>query len=204
MITIIHYGVGNISAFLNIFNELGIVCKIAKSHHDLANATKLILPGVGHFDYAMKKLANSGMIDPITELVLDKRIPILGVCVGMQMMANHSEEGQKEGLGWIDAEVEKIKIQATDLNVVLPHMGWNSVKIVQQSPLFDNIETDNDFYFLHSYYMKCKNHDNVLATMKYGHELTAVVKNNNVFGIQCHPEKSHTVGLQFLRNFAKL
>lgn len=204
MMTIVHYGVGNISAFLNIFNELGIVCKIAKSHHDLANATKLILPGVGHFDFAMKKLKQSGMITTLNELVLGKKVPVLGVCVGMQMMANESDEGHEKGLGWIDAKIKKIQTDKLEEKLVIPHMGWNTVDIVKQSPIFDNLEINSDFYFLHSYYMKCENKNNILATVKYGREFTAIVQNENIFGIQCHPEKSHQMGSQLLENFAKI
>lgn len=204
MITIVHYGVGNISAFLNIFRELGIACKIAKTQQDLLNATKLILPGVGHFDFAMKKLQQSGMVATLNDLVLDKKTPVLGICVGMQMMANESEEGQEKGLGWINGKIKKIQTNKTNEKLIIPHMGWNTVDIVKKSPLFDNLELNNDFYFLHSYYMKCNNQDNVLATVKYGEEFTTIVQNENIYGIQCHPEKSHQIGAQLLENFAKI
>lgn len=204
MITIVHYGVGNITAFLNIFKELGIVCTLAQSKIDLLRATKLILPGVGHFDFAMQKLKESGMIDTLNQRVLEDKIPVLGICVGMQMMAKNSEEGISEGLGWIDAKVKKVNTDNLNQKTLLPHMGWNSVNIKARSALFDGFKSYEDFYFLHSYFMECENHKDILATVDYGGEITAIVQNENIYGIQCHPEKSHQIGIKFLENFAKM
>lgn len=204
MITIVDYGVGNIQAFGNIYKELGVQCSVAKNQFDLQKATKLILPGVGHFDFAMKKLKDSGMIPTLNELVQIQKIPVLGVCVGMQMMAKRSDEGVLPGLGWFDAEVKKIDTTSLQQKTLLPHMGWNSVKQVKKNIFFDQIENSEEFYFLHSFCMKCNNIDNVVATANYGEEFAAIVQKEQIIGIQCHPEKSHQVGIYFLHNFAKL
>ena len=204
MITIVDYGVGNIQAFVNIYKELGIPCFLAKTKDDLNNASKIILPGVGHFDFAMKKLTDSGMIEILNHKVLQEKTPVLGICVGMQMMAKNSDEGVLNGLGWFDAEVKKIDTTSLQQKTLLPHMGWNSVKQVKKNIFFDQIENSEEFYFLHSFCMKCNNIDNVVATANYGEEFAAIVQKEQIIGIQCHPEKSHQVGIYFLHNFAKL
>lgn len=204
MITIIDYGVGNINAFQNIYKTLGKEICIAKKANDLKNATKLILPGVGHFDYAMNKFKNSGMIDIVTELVQKNHIPILGICVGMQMLANFSEEGLLPGLGWIDAEVKKIDSSLLQQTTRLPHMGWNDIKIVVNNPLFHNLHNSPMYYFLHSYYFDCKTKSNLIATTTYGSTFACAVNSKNVFGVQFHPEKSHLYGIKLLENFSNL
>jgi glutamine amidotransferase len=204
MITIIDYGVGNINAFINVYKRLNIPIQIAKKAEDLSNVDKLILPGVGHFDHAMSKLSNSGMLKELNELVLEKKIPIIGICVGMQMMANSSDEGTLEGLRWIDGSVKKFDETKIKQVTRLPHMGWNDVAPVVQNPLFVGLEKDALFYFLHSYYFECKNSDNILAVSEYGDKFTCAVCNDNIYGIQFHPEKSHKYGETLLANFAKL
>lgn len=204
MITIIDYGVGNINAFLNIYKSLGVDVKIAQNSSELNGATKLILPGVGHFDYAMNKFQNSGMIDEVSELVLIKTVPVLGICVGMQMLATSSEEGNLNGLGWIDASVKKIDTSLLMQTTQLPHMGWNDVEVEKSNLLFRNIETRPKFYFLHSYYFQCNQQDNVIASSTYGNTFTCAVNFNNIYGVQFHPEKSHQYGIKLLENFSKL
>lgn len=204
MITIVDYGVGNIAAFLNIFKELGITCSLAKTKEDLIDAKKIILPGVGHFDFAMQKLTDSGMIEILNHKVLQEKTPVLGICVGMQMMAKSSEEGKLNGLNWITAKVKKINTSALHQNTLLPHMGWNTIEIKQHSTLFHDFQSDPDFYFLHSYVMECQDKNNILATAEYGEEITVIVQKDNIYGIQCHPEKSHQIGVQFLNNFVNL
>ena len=204
MITIVDYGVGNIAAFLNIFKELGIPCSLAKTKEDLIDAKKIILPGVGHFDFAMQKLTKSGMIETLHDKVLQEKIPVLGICVGMQIMAQSSEEGKLDGLNWITGKVKKIDTSALLQNTLLPHMGWNSIDIQQNSGLFNNFQNEADFYFLHSYVMECQDKNNILATTEYGEEITVIVQKDNIYGIQCHPEKSHQIGVQFLNNFVNL
>lgn len=204
MITIVDYGIGNINAFLNIFNELGIQCKLASSSEQLNNVSKLILPGVGHFDFAMQKLNNSGMVEKLNTLVLVEKIPVLGICVGMQMMANESDEGTLKGLGWIDAKVKKITFSTNEVNTILPHMGWNTITVLNNNKIVQDFNKTEDFYFLHSYYMHCTNTENVIAHSFYGIEFACLVQNENIYGIQCHPEKSHQIGIKLLNNFANL
>ena len=204
MITIIDYGVGNINAFVNVYKRLNIPTKIAKSAIDLVDVHKLILPGVGHFDHAMSELLKSGMLDKLNELVLDKKVPVLGICVGMQLMANSSDEGTFGGLRWIDASVKKFDKARINLVTPLPHMGWNDVIPVLDNPLFYGLEKDSLFYFLHSYFIECNNINNVLATTEYGDKFTSAVYSQNIYGVQFHPEKSHKYGETLLHNFAKL
>jgi glutamine amidotransferase len=204
MVTIIDYGVGNINAFVNVYKRVDQPVKIARSKSELEGASKLILPGVGHFDHAMTQLNQSGMRDSLDHMVLEQNIPVIGICVGMQMMANGSEEGKVEGLKWIDAEVLKFDERKINLITRLPHMGWNDVVPALQHPLFEGLEKDAIFYFLHTYYFKCNNDDDVLATTDYGISFTSAAMHRNRYGIQFHPEKSHHYGEILLHNFAKL
>jgi glutamine amidotransferase len=202
MITIIDYGVGNIFAFQNVYKRLNIPTKIAKNSSDLEFAEKIILPGVGAFDYAMHRLNASGMREKLDELVLGKKVPVLGICVGMQMMGNKSDEGVMEGLKWINADILKFDESLIKHRTKLPHMGWNDVIKVQNNILFVELDEQAIFYFLHSYYFKCNNHEDVIATTEYGISFTSAVNVNNIFGIQFHPEKSHRYGELLLSNFA--
>ena len=155
MIYIIDYGLGNLGAFYNIYKRLNIETRFAKKVEDLINVDKIILPGVGAFDHAMDKLNNSGMREKLDELVLVKNIPVIGICVGMQILAKSSEEGNLSGLGWIDGDVKKFDITKIEYHTKLPHMGWNNIEIKNQAPLFDNLDSNSLFYFLHSYYFEC-------------------------------------------------
>ena len=204
MITIIDYGVGNVFAFQNVFNRLNIPSKIAKSVDDLISASKLILPGVGHFDYAMSQLNKSGMRDRLDELVLIEKIPVMGICVGMQMMAHKSDEGTLDGLCWIDACVKKFDEATINHHTKLPHMGWNDVKPNENHPLFRGLEQEAIFYFLHSFYFKCSNQENSISKTDYGINFSSSVQHDNIYGIQFHPEKSHSYGERLLKNFANL
>ena len=204
MIKIIDYGLGNVQAFLNIYKILHIPVQVAKSAEDLDNATKLILPGVGHFDYAMQSFNVSGMREKVTELVLQRNIPILGVCVGMQMMADSSEEGEECGLGWIHGVVKGLA-SIVNNNEPLPHMGWNNIQIHYEKGLFKNMNSgDLEFYFLHSYYFDCASKENCIAEADYSSNFCCAVNNKNIFGVQFHPEKSHHYGVNLLRNFAEI
>ena len=204
MITIIDYGVGNIFAFQNVYKRLDIPTKIAKSSEDLKGAQKLILPGVGSFDYAMNRLNYSGMRDKLDELVLEKKIPVIGICVGMQMMGNRSDEGNEEGLKWIDGEILKFDEKLIQHRTKLPHMGWNDIVPVNDHSLFKGLERDAIFYFLHSFYFKCKNPTDTIAISEYGIPFSSAVNKDHIFGIQFHPEKSHHYGERLLHNFAIL
>lgn len=204
MITLIDYGVGNINAFVNVYKRVDVPVKIAKTKEDLIGAEKLILPGVGHFDHAMTQLNNSGMRDTLDKMVLVDKIPVIGICVGMQMMANNSDEGTLEGLKWIDATVRKFDESKINQVTRLPHMGWNDVKPVKDITLFKGLEKDAIFYFLHTYYFECNNPNDVMAVTEYGGEFASAAHHENKYGIQFHPEKSHSYGETLLHNFAKL
>lgn len=204
MLTIIDYGVGNIFAFQNVYKRLNILTNVAKNIEDLVDADKLILPGVGNFDYAMSQLNNSGLRARLDELVLINKVPVLGICVGMQMMANDSEEGKLKGLGWIDASVKKFDPKKIDYHTKLPHMGWNDVNPVRNNKLFKGLEKNSIFYFLHNYYFKCNNLDETISTTNYGVKFASSIQNDNIYGIQFHPEKSHSYGEKLLYNFANL
>jgi glutamine amidotransferase len=204
MITLIDYGVGNIFAFQNVYKRLNIPTKIAKTQEDLLNAKKLILPGVGSFDYAMGQLNASGMREKLDELVLKKKVPVIGICVGMQMMGNRSDEGKLEGLKWIDAAILKFDERLIQQRTKLPHMGWNDVSPIKVHPLFVGLEQDAIFYFLHSFYFQCENPTDRIAVSEYGLSFSSAVNKDNIYGIQFHPEKSHQYGEKLLHNFAKL
>jgi len=204
MIAIIDYGVGNINAFINVYRKLSIDIKRATNENDLNGATRLILPGVGAFDHAMSQFESSGMHAKVEKMVIQDKIPILGVCVGMQMLAKSSTEGNLPGLGWIDGTVKRFNSDDIPFETKFPHMGWNKVTFVKQSPLFDDMKATSEFYFLHSYYFQCNNENNILSIANYGVEFTVAVNHENIYGIQCHPEKSHQDGVQLLKNFANL
>ena len=204
MLTIIDYGVGNIFAFQNVYKRLNIPTKVAKNIEDLANVDKLILPGVGNFDYAMNQLNNSGLRTRLDELVLINKIPVIGICIGMQIMANDSEEGISKGLGWIDASVKKFNSSKIEFHTKLPHMGWNDVIPIGHNKLFEGLDKNSIFYFLHSYYFSCHNKNQTISTSEYGIKFTSCVQHENIYGIQFNPEKSHSYGEKLLHNFAKL
>lgn len=202
--TIIDYGLGNVRAFANVYNRLNIPVIIAKRAEDVEKATKIILPGVGAFDHAMRRLDQSGMRDILDEIVLHRKVNVLGICVGMQMLARSSEEGILPGLGWIDAEVKKFDFSGSEHTAYVPHMGWNDVKVEKFNGLFRELDNDGRFYFLHSYYVVCNHNDNISAVTDYGGDFVSAVNSGNIFGVQFHPEKSHQWGIQLLKNFANL
>jgi glutamine amidotransferase len=204
MITIVNYGLGNIQAIANIYKRLGVAVQVASTDKELADAQRIILPGVGAFDWAMMKLNQSGMRDRLDELVTVKGRPVLGICVGMQMMANRSDEGEAAGLGWINADVRKFDEASFKQKTHLPHMGWNDVLPQQPGGLFEGLETEARFYFLHSYYFAPRNLNDVLAVTDYNGKYASSVGRANVYGVQFHPEKSHQWGIQLLKNFSEL
>jgi len=204
MIAIIDYGLGNVLAFLNVYRRLNIPVSVAKTAGDLVGASKVILPGVGAFDHAMQQLNQSGMRQAIEQLVLQQDVPLLGICVGMQILADSSDEGKLPGLGWIDGTVRKFDVSTLAHGTHLPHMGWNDVKPAVGSGLFKGMEQDARFYFLHSYYFDCRKPEDILALSDYGVPFASAVNHNNVYGVQFHPEKSHHCGSQLLINFAEM
>jgi imidazole glycerol-phosphate synthase subunit HisH len=204
MIAIIDYGLGNIRAFANVYKNSNIPYKIVGKADDLAGATKIILPGVGAFDHAMELLQKSGMREVLDDLVLKRNIPVLGICVGMQILARRSEEGKLYGLGWIDGEVKKFDCSIFAHSTYLPHMGWNEVNIIQPNDLFKGLNSGSRFYFLHSYFFDCNRKENIIAQTNYGTQFCCVLNAGNIYGVQFHPEKSHKNGIQLLKNFALL
>ncbi len=201
MIGIINYGLGNIQSFLNSYRLLGIDSCSVSNFYDLKKCDHLVLPGVGAFDEAMTRLNASNLINSIEKLVFEENIPILGICVGLQIMARRSEEGKNRGLGWIDADVGLIK---KTKNLPLPHMGWNKINIKNNEARILNGIDDRSFYFLHSYCLKMDSLDAIIATSEYGSSIVSAINKNNIYGCQFHPEKSHSAGLKILENFAKI
>lgn len=201
MIGIIDYGLGNIQSFLNGFRILDVPAIPVKNKFDLQKIDRAILPGVGAFDSAIQRLNDFDLVQDLEDLVLNQSLPILGVCVGLQIMARSSEEGIKKGLAWLDADVKMINKKD---KLPLPHMGWNEIDIKSNtSKLLLNLDKPR-FYFLHSYYLSMDKKNDQIATTNYGGFLTAAVQKNNIYGCQFHPEKSHSSGLKVLENFSKL
>jgi glutamine amidotransferase len=204
MIGIINYGSGNVQAIANIYNRTNIIYKIIHKPEELNDVDKLILPGVGAFDETMRVLNSSGLKEKLDEEVLINKKPVLGICVGMQILSDGSEEGDLQGLGWIKGYVKKFDILKVREKPFIPHMGWNNVDPKIQHDLFNNVENELGFYFVHSYYFEVLNDNNILATTDYGDKFTSAVFNENIYGVQFHPEKSHSNGIQLLSNFSRL
>ncbi len=202
MIALVDYGLGNIQALSNIYRRLNIEVNCVSRAEDLRFAEKIVLPGVGAFDWAMSRLNDSGMRRMLDELVLERGMPVLGVCVGMQMLSNGSEEGGLPGLGWVPGKVRRFDESVLKTKTHLPHMGWNTVA-PKGHPLFAGIDTP-EFYFLHSYFFEPESAGNVLAETDYGTRFASAVYRDHIFGVQFHPEKSHDWGVQLLRNFVTL
>ena len=203
MIGIVNYGVGNIKALVNQYEILNIKHIVINEKEQFNKVEKIILPGVGSFDYCKTQLENSKLIDALNENVCVLNKPVLGICVGMQLMANHSEEGDIQGLGWIDSKVVKFKMN-DKLRYKVPHIGWNSTYIEKKSPLFDGISNDSMFYFVHSFHINCHNKEDILTTSNYEYSFSSAIQRDNIYGTQFHPEKSHDLGEQLLKNFLNI
>lgn len=203
MIGIISYGVGNVRAFLNIYERFGLAAKLVKEPGDLTSVTHLVLPGVGSFDWAMERLNSTGLRPALDEAVCERRIPTLGVCVGMQILVESSEEGSARGLGWIDGACRKLRLDGV-ANIRLPHMGWNRVALEHGEPLFEGFDEEAEFYFLHSFHVVPRETEVAIGHTEYGERFVAAIRAGNVLGVQFHPEKSHAWGERLLVNFAGL
>jgi glutamine amidotransferase len=204
MITIINYGSGNISAIGNIYEQLKVPFKIANRPDEVLGAEKIILPGVGAFDETISMLDESGFRKVLDKEVLVNKIPVIGICVGMQILAKTSEEGSLPGLGWIDGVVRKFDKTLLPFKPKIPHLGWNSIELTRNSHLYEGIIEEEGFYFLHSYYFECNKEDDVLSRTYYGKNFASSINNNNIYGVQFHPEKSHFNGIKLLHNFSKI
>ena len=204
MITIIDYGSGNIKAIANIYEKLKVGYRIAFTPEQVVGAQKIFLPGVGAFDETISKLDSTGFRRVLDKEVLENKVPIMGICVGMQILADSSEEGTCKGLGYIKGKVKKIDAKLISHKPKLPHLGWNSIEILKSSDLLKDIDSVLGFYFLHTYYFECEDQSNILATSNYGATFATAVNRENIFGIQFHPEKSHHNGVKLLHNFANL
>jgi len=203
MITIVDYGVGNLGSIINMLKKVGAKAKASSDPEVLWQAEKLILPGVGAFDPGMRKLNEVGLVPLLNELVLEKKVPVIGLCLGMQLMTNGSEEGTEAGLGWIDAETVRFEFGPENAHLKIPHMGWNTLDIQRQHPLVSDLGPESRFYFVHSYHIVCNDEADVVAYTDYGYLLAAVINKGNIMGAQFHPEKSHKYGMQLLKNFAE-
>lgn len=204
MISIVDYGLGNVRAFVNALNLIGVKTEAVNNASKLNKSSKIILPGVGSFDHAIEKLNSSGMRDTLEQLVINDKIPILGVCVGMQILAESSREGRLSGLGWIKGKVKMLDASKLQAKPKLPHMGWNNISIQRNIDLMLGLNSSSMFYFLHSYYFDCEDNNEVITTTKYGIEFSSSINKENIFGVQFHPEKSHIYGIKLLSNFSKL
>ena len=203
MIGIVDYGLGNINAINNIYHSLNIPSMLISNKEELCKAERLIIPGVGAFDWAMECLNNSGMKEELNECIIRKKIPVLGICIGMQIMCCSSEEGKAKGLCWVDAKVKKLGLSNSN-KIQIPHMGWNSITVDKSQTLFKSVNTSIGFYFLHSYYVDCGKTSIEIAYAHHGVNFTASFCYNNIFAVQFHPEKSHDNGVQLFKNFAEV
>ena len=202
MVTIVNYSVGNLESIRNILKKIGVESRISSDEHDLQTAEKLILPGVGAFDTCAQKLNESGLLPMLNKRVLENKVPVLGICVGLQLMLNGSEEGELPGLSWVQGTCVKFKQELLPANFAVPHMGWTDVMPTGSSRLFEGIDEPR-FYFVHSYHPQLANTSDALVTAKYGYEFVAGVVRENIMGVQFHPEKSHKFGMKLLENFIK-
>ena len=203
MIAVLDYGMGNVGSILNMFQRVNVPARLTASRQEIERASKIVLPGVGAFDHGMRNLRSATFYKVLQEQVRDRGIPLLGICLGMQLLARSSEEGTEVGLGWVDARVVRFRPLVTD-GLKVPHMGWNLVELRRASALFADMYPEPRFYFVHSYHCVCEDPGDVLATSAYGSQFVAALQHGNVYGVQFHPEKSHKFGMRILENFARL
>ena len=205
-IHVIDYDCGNLGSITNMLRRIGVPAKLTRNPADIEKAKKIILPGVGAFDQCVKNLDSYGFRDVLNKLALEDKIPVLGICVGFQLMTDSSEEGNLQGLGWLKAKTKDMRrLVDPKENAKFPHIGWNFFDRAKTHPLFENMPDDDPrFYFVHTYHVACENQDDLLATTSYkGLKVTAAAGRDNIIGMQCHPEKSHKFGMQIFRNFSK-
>lgn len=200
-VVVIDYGMGNVGSVMNMLKKAGATALLSKVPGDLDLADRLILPGVGAFDTGMQNLQRMGYLDALNYQVIDKRTPILGICIGAQLFTRGSEEGCEPGLGWLDADTVRFRFPEDADKPKVPHMGWNTVQICKPTSLFPDTEQGRRFYFVHSFHLRCNNPGDVLTSTHHGYEFTSAVCHGNILGVQFHPEKSHRWGLELFRAF---
>lgn len=201
MIIIVDYNTGNLNSIKNILKKIGADSLITNDPDKISNATKLILPGVGHFDYGMRNLQSLNLIEVLNKKVLEEKVPILGICLGVQLFTKGSEEGNEPGLGWIDGRTRAFDKNRLDTRLKIPHMGWSDVRFKPGSKLFNGFTETPRFYFVHSYHLVCNNPHDEMVYGEHGYEFVAGVEHENVVGVQFHPEKSHRFGMKVMENF---
>jgi glutamine amidotransferase len=203
MITIVDYGMGNLGSVLNMFKKVGAAARISSDLNEISKAEKILLPGVGAFDAAMQRITDAGMKDILSNKAMVEKIPVLGICLGMQLLTQGSEEGVLDGLGWIKGKAYHFH-NKIDESLRVPHMGWNTATIQNESALTKNFEGESRFYFVHSYFVLVENPEHSMMKTNYGTSFDSALCRNNIFGAQFHPEKSHKFGMNLFRNFASL
>ena len=202
MITIVDYGMGNLGSIQNMFKRIQVESEITRDVDRIAVAKKILLPGVGAFDAAMQRINESGLKEVLDRKALQEKVPVLGICLGMQLLTQSSEEGKLPGLGWVNAKT--VRFQSAGYSFKIPHMGWNLIYKKNESQLIQDLPEEPRFYFVHSYYVQCSDPDNVLTTTHYGIDFHSIIQLKNIYGAQFHPEKSHKFGMKLLQNFAQL
>lgn len=203
MITIIDYGMGNLKSIKNMLKHLGVPSNISGNTDEILEAQKIILPGVGAFDNAMSNINSMGLKEILDRKIIDEKIPVLGICLGMQLLTEKSEEGSIKGLGYIKGKTVKFSFPKKE-NLKIPHMGWNTITILKESLLTKDMYGENRFYFVHSYHVVCKDPSDNLCNTFYGYDFISAFSRGNIYGVQFHPEKSHKFGMQILKNFSEL
>lgn len=201
--TVVDYGAGNLQSVHRRLVSAGAAAVVSSDPKEIARAEKIVLPGVGHFGKAMENLRRNGLVDSLNEAVVVRRVPILGICLGMQLMADWSAEGETRGLEWFRGSVVRFDLR-DPLRFKVPHMGWNQVRRVQDSPLLEGVAESSEFYFVHSYHYLPEGDGDTLLLSDYGYPFTCAIARDNIYGVQFHPEKSHESGMTMLRNFARL
>jgi glutamine amidotransferase len=204
VIVIVDCGIGNTGSIVNMLRRCGNQTCVASSPEIVESASKLILPGVGSFDYGMRRLGALDLVSVLEKKVIHQRTPILGICLGLELFTRCSEEGEERGLGWLDAETVKFRSASKGCEIKVPHMGWNTISRERAADGLPALNGEGRFYFAHSYHVVCDREDDVFATTGYGYTFPSVVRHENILGVQFHPEKSHRFGLAFLRDFAAL
>lgn len=202
MIVIVDYGMGNVGSVLSMLQKAGAEVVVSSDPAAITQSTKLILPGVGAFDQGIQNLEKLHLVELLNDEVLQKKKPILGICLGLQLFTRSSEEGTRPGLGWVAGKTLRFQENTPTGSLRIPHMGWNTVQPQHTDPLLQCLEHENRFYFAHSYYVACENAEDVLGKTVYGSAFDSVIRHDNILGTQFHPEKSHRFGLQLLKNFA--